>query len=220
MLKDSFREHGLRDEIFLASGISTIVTWLLSIITVLFVAMMIIMVLRFVKYYKSMELHFHVTNPLLFTIFVYSLFFCFWMPEILEFWILQMVLVWLIMIGILPAFRFPFNITPIKGLFVLSLSLFLINFFGSIRWLQKSSSDWYYVEVKNLDTTLTPSDIVVVENEWILKDYVRYFSKAKVIATDEPGFNKEDAKKMISDAISQKHKVYVYRGGWKTIRSY
>lgn len=220
LLKDSFRSHGLRDEIFLTSGITATVTWLLTIITVIFAGLMFILLVRFVSKYRSMTLHFHVINPILFTIGVYSLFFCFWMPEILEFWILQMVLVWLVFIGMLPAYRFPFNINLLKGIFFLSVSLFLINYFGSMRWLQKSSNDWYYTEVKKLDSNLTSSDIVVVENEWILKDYVRYFSKARVIATDEPGFNKTEARKMISDAVSQNHKVIIYKDGWKTIRSY
>lgn len=220
MLKDSFRSHGLRDEIFLSSGIPAIVTWLLTIITAFFAGLMFILLIRFVRNYRSMTLHFHVINPLLFTIGVYSLFFCFWMPEILEFWILQMVLVWLVLIGMLPTYRFPFNVIPLKGFFFLSVSLFIINYFGSMQWLQKSSSDWYYIEVKKLDPGLTSSDIVVIENEWILKDYVRYFSKAKVIATDEPGFNKAEAHKMISDAVSQNHRVIIYKNGWESIQSY
>jgi len=210
----------LRDEIFLSSGISSAVTWLLTIITLLFAGLMIMLVIRFIRHYRDMKLHYHVINPLLVTLAVYTLFFCFWMPEILEFWILQMVLVWLLLAGMLPAFRFPFNIVPLKGIFILSLSLFLVNFFGSMRWLQKSSSDWYHMEIKKLDPGLTSSDIVVVENEWILKDYVRYYSKAKVIATDEPDFNRAEAQKSISDAVLRHHKVILYKDGWKPIQSY
>ena len=220
VLKNSFRSHGLRDEIFLSSGISSAVTWLLTIITLLFAGLMIMLVIRFIRHYRDMKLHYHVINPLLVTLAVYTLFFCFWMPEILEFWILQMVLVWLLLAGMLPAFRFPFNIVPLKGIFILSLSLFLVNFFGSMRWLQKSSSDWYHMEIKKLDPGLTSSDIVVVENEWILKDYVRYYSKAKVIATDEPDFNRAEAQKSISDAVSHHHKVILYKDGWIPIQSY
>jgi hypothetical protein len=142
------------------------------------------------------------------------------MPEILEFWILQMVIVWLLLIGMLPAFRFPFNIVPLKGVFLLSVSLFIINYFCSIRWLQRKSRDWYYVEVRKLDPALASSDIVVVENEWILKDYVRCFSNAKVIATDEPSYNKKVAQQEIREAVSAGHKVILYRNGWHTIQSY
>lgn len=216
-LRISFRSHGLRDEIFLASGLPAFVTWLLTVITAVFGLLMIILVIRFIRRVKSMGLHYHVIIPLFLTIVVYSIFFCFWMPEILEFWILQMVLLWLLLAGMLPAYRFPFNIVPLKGVFLLSVSLFVVNYFGSIRWLQRNSRDWYYVEVRNLDPTLTPSDIVVVENEWILKDYVRYFSNARVIATDEPSYNKQAARKEIDQAISAGNKVIFYSDGWKRL---
>ncbi|HUQ67239.1 MAG TPA: hypothetical protein VM101_13845 [Flavitalea sp.] len=220
LLNNSFRSHGLRDEIFLSSALTSVVTWVLTFITALFILCMIIMVFRFIKYYRKMDLHFFVINPLLLTILVYSIFFCFWMPEILEFWILQMVLVWLLLAGMLPAFNFPFNIVPLKVIFIISISLFLVNFFGSIRWLQKSTSDWYYVEVKKLDTRLTADDIIVVENEWILKDYVRYFSKATVIATDELDYNRGVIQKLVKNAVLQNHQVILYREGWQPIRSY
>lgn len=181
---------------------------------------MIILAGRFVIHVRNMKLHYHVINPLLITLGVYAVFFCFWMPEILEFWILQMVIVWLLLIGMLPAYRFPFNIVPLKGIFILSLCLFLVNFFGSMRWLKNSNSDWYYVEVKKLDPDLISADVVIVEDQWILKDYVRYFSKAKVIATDEPGFNSEEARRMVKEAVAGNHKVFVYNKGWQAIRSY
>ena len=216
LLASTFASHGLRDEVFLASGISVVLTWLLTIITIFLAGSMIALVIRFAKSYGSMKLHYHVINPLLLTLAVYSLFFCFWMPEILEFWILQMVIVWLLIIGMIPLIRFPFNVVPLKGIFILSLSLFLVNYFGSIRWLQRGNSDWYQVEVGKLDPSLTNSDIVFVVNDWILKDYVRYYSKAKVISTDDPGYDQAVAQKLMRDALSKNHKVIVYNShaGW------
>jgi hypothetical protein len=223
ILKNSFSSHGLRDEAFLASGMSPFIIWLLTIVTILFALLMIILVIRFIIHYRRMELHYHVINPVFLTIIVYSVFFCFWMPEILEFWILQMVLVWLLLIGMMPAYRFPFNIRALKGIFLLSVSLFIVNYFGSIRWLQRNSRDWYYVEIRKLDPDLTSSDIVYVVDEWILKDYVRYFSKATVIATDDPGYNEAEAQKQVREALSNHHKVIVYNRQvdpqWRTIRS-
>lgn len=223
VLKSSFSSHGLTDEIFLASGLHPFVTWLLTILAVLFILLMIVLAVRFIMHYKSMELHHHVIVPIFITIIVYSLFFCFWMPEILEFWILQMVLVWLLLIGMVPAYRFPVGLASLKGIFLLSVSLFLINYFGSIRWLQKSSRDWYYTEVKELDPALTSSDIVFVVDEWIMKDYVRYFSKATVIATDDPGYQQAEAQKLMRDALSNRHKVIEYNRHagrrWRPIQS-
>ena len=91
-----------------------------------------------------------------------------------------------------------------------------MNYFGSIRWLQRGNSDWYQVEVGKLDPSLTNSDIVFVVNDWILKDYVRYYSKAKVISTDDPGYDQAVAQKLMRDALSKNHKVIVYNShaGW------
>jgi len=223
ILKNSFSSHGLRDETFLASGMTPFVVWLLTIVMFVFIILMIVLLVRFIMHYKEMELHHHVINPIIATIVIYSLFFCFWMPEILEFWILQMVLVWLLLIGMMPAYRFPFNMDSLKGIFLLAVLLFVVNYFGSMKWLQKKTSDWYYVEVSKLDPTLTPSDIVYVTDEWILKDYVRYFSKATVIANDDPGYNESEARKQMRAALSNHRKVVAYnrQAGWHwhTIRS-
>jgi hypothetical protein len=216
-LNNVFASHGLRDEVFLASGISIFITWLLTIVAIFLAGSIVVLVIRFARSYRKMKLHYHVINPLLLTLAAYSLFFCFWMPEILEFWILQMVIVWLLLIGMIPVIRFPLNVAARKGIFILSLSLFLVNYFGSIRWLQKSSSDWYQVEVRKLDPALTSSDIVFVVNDWILKYYVRYYSKATVISTDDAEYDHAEAQKRMRDALSKQHKVIVYNShlGWR-----
>lgn len=226
-LRDSFRTHGLRDELYLSEKITVAFTWLLTILTFITVVALGALVIRFTQHYRQMKLHFRLLKPLLLCLLVYSVFFCFWMPEILEFWILQMVLLWLMIIGMLPVFRFPLRIPARTGLIVLSLFLFTINYTGSMRWLGDIRNDWYYMEVKKLDPSLGEQDVVIVENEWILKDYVRYYSRARLIATDEPGFSREATHKLVSDAISKNGRVYLYRAGnnnsdaeWQLIRSY
>lgn len=193
----------------------------------LLVLMLVTMSFRFAANFRKFNLHFHVIKPLLVCIAVYSVFFLFWMPEILEFWILQMILIWLLLVGMLPAYRLPLRLSPRVALMVMCVTLFCVNYFGSLKWLGKKNFDFYYVEVMALDRSLKEDDIVILENEWILKDYVRYFSKAKVIAADEPGFNRDAASNATEKAIRNKHKVYIYRpylnkGGspWIPITSY
>ncbi len=210
-VNDSFRSHGLKDEIFLSKGISSSVTWLLSIFASLIALVLLLMSIRFASAFKRLHQYYNVIRPLLLCIVVYSIFFLFWMPEILEFWIFQMILVWLLLVGMLPAYRFPLKLSPKIGLSVIAVLLFCVNYFGSMRWLQKKESDWYYVETMKLDRTLTGADVVIVEDEWILKDYVRYFKRARVIVTDEPGYNKTDAEKIVNEAVANKSKVYMYR---------
>jgi hypothetical protein len=227
-LQESFRSHGLHDEIFLSENISPGIAWLLTVLTVVFGILFVTLIIRFFRKYSSMKLHAHVLKPLLVCLLIYCMFFIFWMPEILEFWILQMLLVWLIIIGMIPVLRFPFRIRSAAGLIVLSVSLFIINYVGSIRWLQDIRNDWYYEEVQKLKA-VGPNDLVILENQWILKDYVRYYTHAKVIATDEPDFDRNKAKKEVEDVISSKGNVYLYRalpgvtsgeGEWVLIQSY
>jgi hypothetical protein len=95
-----------------------------------------------------------------------------------------------------------------------------------MRWLQRLQYDWYYVEVKKLPD-LQRGDLVIVENQWILKDYVRYYTPATVIATDEPDFNAAETKMKVQETTAAARKVYLYRNepggaksGWQLIRAY
>lgn len=226
-LQQSFHSHGLNDEKFLSRNISSTAACALTFLTAVSGILILTLTFRFLMRYRLMKMHMSAVKPLLVCLFVYSMFFIFWMPEIPEFWILQMVIVWLLLIGMVPVIRFPFNINPRAVLMFLSLSLFIINYFGSIRWLQDINHDWYYMEVKKISSTVQPGDLVIVENEWILKDYVRYYTKAEVVATDEPGFNRSDTESLVKEIISKNGKVFLYparetKGArrWKVIRSY
>lgn len=210
-IKNSFRAHGLRDELFLSKDISKLTAWTLTALALIAGSLLVVMAFRFLRSFKKMHLHFHVIRPVLACILVYSLFFLFWMPEILEFWILQMILIWLVLVGMLPVYRSPLSRSPLSTLFLLLVCMFTLNYFGSIKWLNKTDHDLFYVEVQKLDRSLTPLDVVVVEDDWIMKDYVRYFSRAKVFATDEPGYNRNEAIAAISRALVNNHKVYVHR---------
>lgn len=226
MMQSSFSGHGLRDELFLAKDIGSGMAMFLTIVAAVILLTIMTLVVRFGKKYRKMNLHSAVINPLLITILVYSVFFCFWMPEILEFWILQMLLVWLLIIGMLPLIRFPFKLPPIVGSSIIAVSLFAVNYIGSMKWLRELNHDYYYVEMQKLDAHLTNSDLVIVEDEWILKDYVRYYSDATVIATDGPGYNKAKAVNDITIALVSGHKVYAYKKDnppdrrWVSIQSY
>jgi hypothetical protein len=226
--QNAFRSHTLKDEFFLSQNISSTLTWVLIVLSIAFISAIVAMTIMFVSRFKHTRMHYHVIGPLLACIGIYSLFFCFWMPEILEFWILQMVLAWLLLIGALPVYARFHKLSLRSLLAALAITLFVINYFGSIKWLRQLKNDLYYVEVQKLDPTLTPHDLVIVEDEWILKDYVRYYSKAYVIATDDPQFNENAARELVNRTLSANRKVYVYRkpgawgeiGRWESIQSY
>ena len=68
-------------------------------------------------------------------------FFCFWMPEILEFWILQMILDMAVtgrnVTGVQVSIQ---GHRPYRLCLCCVYLLFLINYFGSLRWLQKKTA--------------------------------------------------------------------------------
>ena len=212
LFEASFREHGLTDEIFLSSKISPAGAWALAACSVVTVILLTGVVFRFIRFGKSILLQSgDVVKPLLLTILIYSIFFCFWMPEVLEFWILQMVLVWLLLIGMLPLVRFPFRIQVRNGLLVLAILMFSINYFGSLRWLQDINNDWYYSETSKINAQVNKNDLVIVDNEWILKDFLRYYTTAEVLATDEPGYSKPAEETKVREVLSRKGRVFTYR---------
>lgn len=226
-LQSSFHSHSLTDEVFLSQQIGAGMAWVLAALTVVFVLMMLTLVVRSIEILSALPRRRTLVFPLVICLAVYAVFFTFWMPEILEFWILQMVIVWLLVIGTLPSMRLPFRFRRTTWLGILAVVLFAINYTGSMKWLQRAENDWYYVEVKKISGA-GAGDLVIIEDNWILKDYVRYFTSAEVIATDEPSFDREEASRRVRKFRAADGKVYLYgrRGGesekpgWHLIQSY
>ncbi len=203
-LQNSFQSHGLKDEIFLSGNIDPLMAWTLTVIAVTLAVYLLVLMIKFFLRYKSIKGQYPMITPLLITLLVYSAFFCFWMPEILEFWILQMVIVWLLLIGTMP-------IKP--AIYFLPVVMFVVNYFGSMRWLQDANNDWYYNETKKINELVSPGDLIIVDNEWILKDYLRYYTEATIIATDEPGYNKTDTDNLATEKRASNQKVFYYKDG-------
>lgn len=181
-LQNSFQSHGLRDEIFLSANISSVTAWVLLIASVILVVILLVLSIKFIAKIRTMKLHYYAITPLITCIITYSLFFCFWMPEILEFWILQMILVWILLIGMLPLIRFPFHLKINPGLVITALLLFSVNFFGSMRWLKDINRDWYFTETKRIAETLQPGQPVELKkDQWMIRDYLLYFTRANII---------------------------------------
>ena len=229
-LQTSFQGHGLNDEVFLSDKMSYFAARVITGLFVIYALLFFLLAARFLLNIKKITAQFGIAiSTLIFCMVTYSVFFCFWMPEILEFWILQMVIVWILLVGTLPLVRFPFKISLTPGLFLLAVLLFSINFFGSIRWLQNINNDWYYMQAKKISALTGEKDVVIVKDEWILKDFLHRYAKARVIADDEEGYIKTEADAAIRKTIEQGHKVYQYKapsceagsqGTWELIRSY
>ena len=207
-LQNSFQSHGLKDEIFLSNNIDPLMAWTLTVVAVGLAIYLLVLIIKFIVRYKSIKVHYPVIDPLLITLLVYSAFFCFWMPEILEFWILQMVLVWILLIGTM-------RIKPV--IYILPFVVFFINYLGSMRWLQDSKNDWYYNETQKIERVVAPGDLIIVDNEWILKDYLRYYTEATIVATDEPDYDKAATDKLIEQRRLIGQKVFYYKDGLRDL---
>ena len=183
LIRGGLESHGLTDEAFLVDSMTPGFAWLLMILSVCVALVMIYLLLNFLSRVKLLlREKGNIYIPLLSAFIVYSLFFVFWNPENLEFWIFQSVIAWLVLLGAREsaAPRF-FPLLPA----VISTMLFIINFGGSMKWLQDKQYDWYYKQVEGPATISVDGDGILLEDPWIIDGYTRYFMKGERILPDE-----------------------------------
>lgn len=173
-LTGGMSEHSLSDELYLSSSLGNGFSNALLFLSILVAIGMVYLVVQFiVNIRKRFTI---VQGILLSTLFIYSVFFVFWMPENLEFWIFQSVIIWMLILGNPSFFSKKFSI--ILPAFI-AASLFLINYFGSIELLGKKNSDLYYSRVQPVSKLIESGDIVILEEPWILDGYIDYFTSAQ-----------------------------------------
>ena len=210
-INNSLSSHSLNDELYLSRNISPAVAAILTFLTIVLAVLMLSLIIRFIRNYKSISAkHKTVINPLLICGGVYSLFFFFWMPEILEFWILQTVIVWILLIGALPIIKFPFKLNPVVGLVIISVLLLVVNFFGSIRWMLHLKNDWYYTKIEKVQNVVTPKDVILLQDGWILKDFLKYASKATIVDVPWKDSLRPGVDRAINNGIARQGKIYIY----------
>lgn len=207
----SMMVHSLHDEMYLSRHISPTMAVCLLVLTAGVALLLLLLLIRFIRKYRSIRQQWPaVINPLLIAGAVYTAFFCFWMPEILEFWIFQMVLVWVLLIGTLPVTGFPFRLKPVLGLGFISISLLVVNYFGSMRWMQNLENDWYYTKVKPVQPVATPNDLILVQQGWIFKDFLDYFTKAPSVEVPWTDSVRISVDRAINQTLQHGGKLYIY----------
>lgn len=217
-LSESLHTHSLGDEMYLARHISHSMAVFLTALSVVLGITMLWLIIRFARRYKTIRAAAgHVVTPLMIAGIVYSLFFTFWMPEILEFWIFQVVLLWLLLLGTLqyggqgiPPFRGWGPIKPVVMMAALSLMLFTINFFGSVRWLLSLENDQYYTKIKQVKAVMRDKDMVLLQDAWQLKDFFTYFSHAQVYEAPAADSLKPVVNKAVTDCLNNGGRLYIY----------
>jgi len=51
-----------------------------------------------------------------------------------------------------------------------------------MRWMQHKENDWYYVKTETIQNAVKQNDLVILQNGWIIKDFLHYFTKLNVQA--------------------------------------
>ncbi|RMH54763.1 MAG: hypothetical protein D6679_12845 [Candidatus Hydrogenedentota bacterium] len=116
----------------------------------------------------------------------YALFFSWWEPENVEFWIAPMVPFLLLLaegIPIEPIVRKSRIAVPI--LLLIPLLLGAVNWYGSIRYLRDPRNDYYAFRASEFQPA-GPGDRVSVIDPWILAPYLEEKRGVRIAATAEP----------------------------------
>jgi vacuolar-type H+-ATPase subunit I/STV1 len=201
--------HALQDEAFLVRDLSPGLVWTALILSALVGVIMMLMVVQFIARFRAhMRNWRHIIIPLLLYAAIYSAYFFFWMPEILEFWFGQCIVFWWLMLGTRPAGR-PLNI--LAG--ILALLLFVINYTTSIRLMQDLNNDIGYARVQKVRQAAAPGDLVVVQNPWLLKEFLEYYTHAPVRTIPEQGFQQIALRQYIDSTVNNGHRVFIFPSG-------
>lgn len=174
MTQRAFLGHKLSDEKFLVHTMASWQSVLLLVLTIMILCTLIYLVWQLKPGWLKRQ---PVLRPLVTSFLVYSVFFVFWMPENLEFWIFQSILAWIILLSSL--YRSARKKVPLVLAGTLAATLFIVNYSGSIFWLQDQQHDWYYSRVSPLIPTGTRKDLVICKEPWILSDYVARFTECQ-----------------------------------------
>jgi hypothetical protein len=206
---DSFlKVHALQDEMFLVRKLSTTALWTILICSFLLASLMVILFVRFIaKFRSTMRTYGHVIVPLLLYVVIYSGYFFFWMPEILEFWLGQCLIFWLLMIGTYRPVGKRLNIYA--G--AIAALLFIINFTSSIKPMQDIRNDIGYARIEKLRGAATEKDLVIVQNPWLLKEFLEYYTKSKIEVIPAKTDEQIVLQHQIESTLAAGHRVYIFR---------
>ena len=87
----------------------------------------------------------------------------------------------------------------------------MVNYFGSIRQMKDINNDLYFYKVQPLRNIVNPKDIIVVQDPWILQDFLEYFTEARAVlpVPDKP-FLVAATDSAVSATLQKKGRIYIY----------
>jgi hypothetical protein len=114
------------------------------------------------------------------------------------------------LIGVLPITGFPLKLKAATGIVILSLLLLVINYFGSIRWILDFDNDLYYAKTEPIKDTATSKDMILLQDGWIIKDFLTYYTRAdvKAIPLNDTGRSRID--NSVTRCINNGGRIFIY----------
>jgi hypothetical protein len=199
--------HSLQDEFFLSRNLSPNFSRSLFLLSLLFAALTFFLLIKFLSRIGALlRNQYFIIVPLMLYFLIYSIYFLFWMPEILEFWLGQCIVFWLLLIGTYEKVDMRFNALL---MIILSLLLF-INFTGSIRPMQDINNDIGYVRIEKVRELAKPSDIVIVQNPWLLKEFLEYYTPASVAEQPKNKMQADSLQQVVQRRLQAGGKVFIF----------
>jgi hypothetical protein len=127
-------------------------------------------------------------------------------PEILEFWIGQCIVFWLLIIGSYQPVNRRLNI--LLG-FILILVVF-INFAGSIRPMQDLNNDIGYVRIQKVRELAAPNDVVLVQDPWLLREFLQYYTPVRVVEIPTNEVQADSIRKVFQSQLQSGKKIFIF----------
>ena len=199
--------HSLQDEFFLVRDMSIGYGRMLFLLSLLLAISTIFLFIKFLfRFQVIFRNHHYITVPLLLYFFIYSFYFLFWVPEILEFWIGQCIVFWLLLIGNYQPINRRFNVL-LGGILML---LIFLNYAGSIRLMRNLNNDIGYVRIQKVKELASPADLVIVQNPWLLKEFLEYYTPVRVEKNSQNAQERESLQGMVESKLKTGGKVFIF----------
>ena len=176
-----FHDKSLREEFFMVRNFSHPLAWALVAVTAMAGAAMVISLARWIQRPAVSPAARRLAVLCLAWLVPYAIFFTWWEPANLEFWISTMVPV-----GILAALPGSAP-TPGRGprmpalvLFLAVACLFTVNLLGSVGPQRRERDDYWRVRADWYEQHTQAGDLVLA-NGYIFSEYLRYFGEGTVV---------------------------------------
>ena len=200
----------MSDELFLVRHISEKNALLLTVLSVAILLLILYFFFSVVFKFKTVfRDNKRITIPVALTFVFYAGFFFFFLPQNVELWITQMLMLWLLLLGSWLSLS-GFN-EKIRRIIVSSLAglLLIVNYFGSIKWTQDINNDYFYVKVKEISKDVGSSDLIILQDKWPLESYIHRYSETPVRLLPEKGDHQKtkETNEMIATVLNHNGKV-------------